>query len=380
MVKNVIRQSLDLARPECDFKPVRIKEFRNGIIVRMPNHLGDAVMALPALAALKTVLPDKCGLFVLAPANTLQLYQAMSFVDEVVTLAQPHRFWSADERRQVKRLRAGAAVLFNHSLRDAVCFKLAGIPELYGEPTRSRGFLLRGKFPFAKKVRGEYSPSHQTMRYLAIAEALGGKAPENLMPEFNIPCAPEELSGPAASFFYHPRLLTLAPGAAYGAAKRWPHEYYAKVAAYWIRHGGIVVLTGSKSESEICELIKKDLPSDKAFNLCGKTDLFALMYLFRYSKFAVTNDSGLMHLASAVKCPGLTVFGPTDLFDTGPVSDNWLMLHDREKCAPCLRRSCPNGDPVCTKKMTPFMVIRAMRKELPQILSGKNYCRKKKAD
>lgn len=376
MVKNVIRQSLNLTAPVCDFPSVKINEFRNGIVVRMPNHLGDAVMALPALAALKTVLPDKCGLFVVAPANTLQLYQALKFVDGIVSLARPHCFWSACERRQVKALRAGAAVLFNHSFRDAFCFKLCGVPELFGEVTRNRGFMLKGKFPFEKKIRGEYATSHQAMRYLAIAKALGGKASEKLMPEFNIPCSPDELTGETPALFYHPMLLTLAPGAAYGAAKRWPHEYYAKVAAYWIRKGGIVALAGSSAEREICEEIEKELPENKVFNLCGKTDLFTLMYLFRYNKFAVTNDSGLMHLASAVGSAGLTVFGPTDLYDTGPVSDKWLMLHEREKCAPCLRRVCPMGNPVCTRKITPFDVIRVMRKELAHLIAGKKMLKK----
>ena len=380
MIKHVIRQHLNLAEPVCSFKPVEIKEFRNGIVVRMPNHLGDAVMALPALAALKTILPDKCGLFVVAPANTLQLYLTLPFVNEVVALAKPHCFWSPYERKLIKGLRAGAAVLFNHSFRDALCFKLCGVPALYGEPTRNRGWLLKGKFPFEKKVRGEYSSSHQTMRYLAIAKALGGVVPDNLMPEVKMPSNPDELAGPASALFYHPLLLTLAPGAAYGAAKRWPHEYYAKVAEYWIRKGGIVALTGSAGESSICEEIKKNLPQDKIFNLCGKTDLFNLMYLFKYNKFAITNDSGLMHLASLVKSPGLTVFGPTDLYDTGPVSDKWLMLHDREKCAPCLRRVCPKGNPVCTKKITPAMVIRVMRKELASLLADRKMIRKNEKD
>ena len=360
----IIYQKFPLPGSGLKFPPVKIKEFRNGIVVRMPNHLGDAVMALPALAALKTVLPDKCGLFVVTPASSIQLYQSLPFVDDIIPLAAPHRFWSANERRMVKRLRPGAAVLFNHSLRDAICFKLAGVPELYGEPTRGRGFLLRGKFSFEKKVRGEYSRTHQAMRYLAIAEALGGKAPEGLMPEFVIPCTSDELSHPVNNLFYHPRLLILAPGAAYGAAKRWPHEYYAKIAAYWIRHDGIVALCGSSSENEICEAIAAELPKKKVVNMCGKTNLFSLIYLFRFAKFAVTNDSGLMHLASALKCPGLTVFGPTDLYDTGPVSENWIMLHERESCAPCLRRVCPKGDPVCTKKITPFKVIRVLKSKL----------------
>jgi len=359
----VIRQHLDLLkRPEA-FDAVSVPQWRNGLAVRMPNHLGDAVMALPALAALHSALPGNCGLFVITPASNAQLYRALPFVDTVIALEKPHKFWSKKERLQVKRLRPGAAVLFNHSLRDAVCLKLAGVPYLYGEPTRNRGILLAGKFPFPAKKRGEYSPTHQAMRYLAIAEALGGKVPEPFMPEFQIPCGADEVTEKVSGLFYHPLLLTIAPGAAYGAAKRWPHEYYAKVAEFWIRHGGIVALCGSPSENSICEEIAEVLPENKAFNLCGKTDLFSLMHLFRFSAFAITNDSGLMHLASALRCPGLTVFGPTDLYDTGPVSNDWLMLHERETCAPCLRRVCPKKNPVCTLKITPAMVIRTLKKE-----------------
>ena len=367
MKDNVIRQQLPLAAPTEKIPALKIKEFRNGIIVRMPNHLGDAVMALPALAALKKILPENCGLFVVTPAGNAQLYQALPIVDEIIRLEKPHKFWSKDEIKQVKMLRPGAAVLFNHSFRDALCFKAARVPELFGEPTRNRGFLLKGKIRFLPGKKGEYSPSHQTMRYLAIAGALGGTAVETFMPEFVIPCQPDELCGPAPALFYHPLVMVMAPGAAYGAAKRWPHEYYAKIAEYWIRHDGTVALCGSNSESGICEEILKKLPKDKAFNLCGKTDLFALMYLFKYAAFAITNDSGLMHLGAAMKTPGITVFGPTDLFDTGPVSDSWLMVHDREKCAPCLKRVCPKGNAVCTRKIVPSQIIRAIHKEAKRL-------------
>lgn len=357
------RQHTELKRPSVSFSPARIGDFRNGLVVRMPNHLGDAVMALPALAALKGIIPEHCGLFVVTPAGIAQLYQALPMVDDIIPLAQPHRFWSKDELRQVRQLHPGAAVLFNHSLRDALCFKAAGVGELYGEPTRGRGFLLEGSFPFPRREKGQYSPSHQTMRYLAIAEALGGHAVEGFMPEIVIPCAADELHGPAASLFYHPLLLTLAPGAAYGAAKRWPHSDYAKVAEYWIRRGGAVAICGSGSEAAIGDAIIRELPVKGCFNLCGKTDLFALMHIFRFSALAVTNDSGLMHLAAAMKCRGITVFGPTDLHDTGPVSDRWLMIHEREACAPCLERICPKGRAVCMEKITPAKLLRVLRRE-----------------
>lgn len=369
MIQNpdVFVQDVSQLTPEVNFKPHRIKEFRNGIIVRMPNHLGDAIMALPALAALKSVLPEYCGLFVIAPASAAGLYRGVPLVDAVVRLEHPHHFYSADERRDIRRLRPGAAVLFNHSLRDAVSLKLAGVPQIFGEPTRFRSLLLSGKFPFPPLRRGQNSPSHQAMRYLAIAEALGGKRQEPLMPRMIPPCPPDELPEYIRSLFHHPLLLTIAPGAAYGAAKRWPREYYSAVAKYWIRRGGIVALVGSADECGICASICSDLPEKKCFNLCGRTDLDDLMQIFRFSAFVISNDSGMMHMAAALDRPGLTVFGPTDPRDTGPVSTRWHLLYRKEPCAPCLRRECPKGNAVCMKKITPTQVIRVLRDEAREL-------------
>lgn len=357
---SIITQTVASLAPAPAFSRHEIPRFRNGLIVRMPNHLGDAVMALPALAALKTILPEHCGLFVITPVSSAQLYHALPFVDDIVTLDSPHRFYSKSEVLEIKQLRPGAAVLFNHSFRDTISLKKAGIPYLYGEPTRMRSLFLTGKFPFPARQKGQSSTSHQAMRYLAIAEALGGKRPMPFMPELQPPCPVDELSFKIKNILRHPLLLTIAPGAAYGAAKRWPHDYYAAVAKYWIRRGGIVVLVGAPSESGICHAISTQLPVKKCINLCGKTTLFDLMQIFRFSAYAVTNDSGLMHLASALRCPGMTVFGPTDFQDTAPVAENWKMLYRAESCSPCLKRVCPKGNAVCMNRVTPKMVIKEL--------------------
>jgi len=364
---SVITGDLSSFTPAAEFPRREIPRFRNGLIVRMPNHLGDAVMALPALAALKTILPENCGLFVIAPAFTVQLYHALPFVDDVVSLDSPHRFYSKEELQEIRQLRAGAAVMFNHSFRDAVSLKRAGVPLLYGEPTRMRSWLLAGKFPFPARKKGQPSDTHQAMRYLAIAEALGGQVQPGLMPRLCPPCPPDELPARVKDLFGHPLLLTIAPGAAYGAAKRWPHEYYAAVANYWIRRGGIVALVGAPSESGICNMISAALPAKKCANLCGKTSLYDLMQLFRFSAYALTNDSGLMHLASALKCPGLTVFGPTDFKDTAPVAENWKLLYGNAPCSPCLKRVCPQGAAFCMTGITPKMVIKELLKSAKEL-------------
>ena len=338
----------------------RISRFRNGIIVRMPNHLGDAVMALPALAALQKTLPEYCGIFVITPANIMQLYQALPFVAGIVPLENAHRFFSAKERKMIRQLRAGAALLFNRSFRDALTLKMLKIKELYGEAGRGRSWLLSGVFHFRRSPRGTADYTHQAMRYLAMAESLGGERCQPFMPELKIPCTTDELAPRIRALLHHPLMLTMAPGAAYGAAKRWPHEYYTKVAEFWIRHGGIVVLCGSAGERGICEEIRRKLPAEKCFDLSGKTDLFDLMHLFRFSAFVIANDSGLMHLAAALGCEGLTVFGPTDLYDTGPVSAKWQLLYRKQPCSPCLRRSCPEGKARCMLEIHPAEVIRAL--------------------
>lgn len=350
-----------------DFAVQQIPELRNGIIVRMPNHLGDAVMALPALASLRTVLPEFCGLFVITPEHLAPLYRALKIVDALVTLKRPHRFFTAGERKEIRKLRPGAAVLFNNSFRDVLSLKFAGVKYLYGTAARCRSILLDGSFTFPPTPRNGKSASHQALRYLSIAKALGGTMPEPFMPELFPPVPPDELPGKVKDLFRHPLLLTIAPGAAYGAAKCWPWQYFAAVAGYWIRRGGIVALTGSSKDFNTCKKIQQQLPEKKCFNLAGKTGLHELMHLFRFSAFTITNDSGAMHLAAALRVPGMTVFGPTDHGDTGPVSPDWLLVTANAACAPCRRRVCPGKDAVCMKKITPLQVIRIVKRTAKEL-------------
>ena len=335
--------------------------FRNGIVVRMPNHLGDAVMALPALRSLRSILPPYCALYVITPAALRQLYPAIEGVDGVVVLEKPHRLWNFETLNDLRMLRLGVGVLFNNSFRDALMMRLAGVKHLYGAAKRGRSLLLTRAFDFPPRRDRELARAHLAKRYLAITAALGAVPPEPLMPKIDLANLLLDPTDLCCALSRHPLHLVLAAGAAYGAAKRWPEENFRTVAAYWIRHGGVVSVVGAAAERETGDAVLAGLPPEKCFNLCGKTTLNKLMVLLKNAALCVANDSGVMHLAAALGTPGVAVFGPTDPAATAPVTDKWLLLYRRIECAPCFRRECPDNR--CIRAITPRQALEAVRRQ-----------------
>lgn len=106
--------------------------WRNGMAVRMPNHLGDARDGAAALGQLRKIIPPRCALYCIAPAGQRALYHSLPVVDGIVPLERIHSGWSREELMLLRRLRLGVGVLFNNSFRDALSMRLAGVPNLYG--------------------------------------------------------------------------------------------------------------------------------------------------------------------------------------------------------------------------------------------------------
>ncbi len=340
------------------------EDLHNGIVVRMPNWLGDAVMALPALYQLRSLLPEHGALGVITPASLTAFYQAMPWVDVILPLASPHRMWSSDERWMVRRSAFGAGVLFNHSLRDALMMRLCRIPRLYGAAARGRSLLLTRHFDFPER-RNTWNHAPFPARYLSMVQALGAPAWDGRMPEI-IPGPGSELPDAWRAVADSPRLLVLGAGASYGAAKRWGSGSYHEVARQWIAAGGVAAMVGSPSEAGIGAEIGTGLPEDAYFNLAGKTTLPQLMRLLKQAKAAVANDSGVMHLAAALGCPGVAVYGPTDHTSTAPIGAHWRILTAQADCAPCFKRVCPRGDAVCMKAVTAADVVTALEELLSE--------------
>ncbi len=339
-----------------------VRSLKDGIAVRVPNWLGDAIMTLPALMQLKKIMPEGCGLFVICPAALTELFNALPIVDVVIPIKQAHRAWTAGEVKIIRELHAGVGILFNNSLRDAIQFRLAGIKPLYGAAARCRGFLLKRSFNFPHRKDYVLNELHHANKYLSMVKALGAPDWDGELPEFNIIPAFETLHPEMQALCRHPRLLALAAGAAYGSSKRWDSASFKAVAEWWIGQGGIVAVLGSAKERDICQEAVDGLVPDKAFNLAGKTDMPELMHLLKQAAVCVANDSGIMHLAAALGCPGIAIFGPTDRSATSPISASWRIVYQKQPCAPCFKRECPRGNPVCMSVITPQMVIAELGK------------------
>ena len=345
--------------PEYPKVPINF-DLRNGIAVRMPNHLGDAMMALPAMLQLRKTLSEDYALAVIAPAYQKKLFNCLSEVDCFIPLNSPHKMWSMNEIRSLKQLNLGLGILFNNSFRDAVMMRLAGIPAVCGSDRRMSKLVLTHAFHYPPRPKEKAAEVHQANRLLEMVYAFGAPKWNGTLPDFKLPPA-AECSKTVAETCIHSKLLTVSPGAAYGAAKRWPAEYFSSVCKYWIDNDGLVAIVGTKSEKEIAAELTASLNSAKVIDLCGTTQLDELMVLIKSSAAVLSNDSGIMHLGAALGRPGVAVFGPTDHTATGPISPKWKLVITEEKCGPCFRRVCPKNNPLCMLNITPQEVIKALQ-------------------
>ena len=348
--------------PELPKVELGMADWRDGLVVRVPNWLGDACMAFPALSALRSLLPANCGLFVVSPPSLASLFDALDIVDVVVPLHAAHSAWSVGDRKRVAKLSAGVGLLMNNSLRDAFYFRLARIPRLYGMAARGRSFLLNRAFPAPKgQVR-------HAARYLAMAMALGAPSWDGALPNTGDAKEPEIMPEEALAAINAENLLVVAPGAAYGLSKRWPGKFFNDICRRWIEErGGAVAVLGAPGEEEAAALAVKDLPLGKAFNLAGRTDIADVAHVLKASRAVVANDSGIMHLAAVLGVPGVAVFGSTDPLSTPPVSDKWKLLSAGLECSPCFKRVCPNGTYDCLNSVTPEMVWNALEANTCQV-------------
>jgi heptosyltransferase-2 len=322
------------------------------LCVRATNWIGDAVMSLPAIRAIRDIFPH-AHLSVLAKPWVGDLYAREPAIDRVI----PYTGSRSEVARRLRAERFDAAILLQNAFDAALVTWMARIPVRIGYRRDGRGPLLTHPIPVPEP--GEI-PRHERFYYLEMLRRAG------LMERFPT-CDAIRLEGVEearsagrkrlAEFGVHGSVVGISPGAAYGSAKRWPSERFAEVA----REFAPVLLFGSTAEAELCESIARSVPG--ARNLAGKTTLREFIDLAAACRLFLTNDSGAMHIASALGVPTVTVFGATDETTTGPTGPLARIVREHVECAPCLLRECPI-DHRCMNRVTPERVAVAARELL----------------
>jgi len=254
----------------------------------------------------------------------------------------------------VRRLRAerfDCAILLQNAFEAALIARLAGIPRRIGYDRDGRGWLLTDAIPVPKP--GEI-PRHERFYYLELLRRAGIL---DALPQAD-PIRLESVEG--APSLVRP-VIGVSPGAAYGNAKRWKPESFAEAAGQLASaRSASVVMFGSEGERELCEHVANLLRARgvSVENLAGRTSLAEFIELAAACEVFLTNDSGAMHIASALGVPTVSVFGATDDAATGPVSPRARVVREPVECSPCLLRECPI-DHRCMTRVTPARVVAA---------------------
>jgi heptosyltransferase-2 len=314
------------------------------LLIRAPNWLGDAVLSLAAVRDLRRAFPQ-ARIEVLARPSVAGLYGAVSEVDAV----RESRGWRAD----AAGLRGAfdAAALLPNSFGSAVAPFLARVPERWGYARDGRGPLLTRRVRLAPDVRGR----SQVYYYRAMLAGLGldVAAP----PDASLACPPA-WAEQAAGLLGEGPWIGLAPGAAFGSAKRWPAARFAAAGDRLAgRLGARVAVLGAASERGLGEEIAAALAAP-ARVLCGQTSLPGLVGVLSRLRLLVSNDSGPMHVAAALGVPVVAVFGPTDWRETSPVGNAHRLVREEVYCSPCGLRECPI-DHRCMKRVGVDRVVDA---------------------
>jgi heptosyltransferase II len=311
------------------------------IFVRLPNWLGDALMARPLMHAVRAAHPD-ARILAVAPAPLLELLASDGVIDEALT-------WPAESdaasgpsdarglQARIAAFRAEVALVLPPSFSSAWLAARSGASMRVGFRHEWRDLLLT--HPVRRPARGDL---HLSREYLLLGERIGARATvvPNLVPSASA------LDETRATLAQHgigdDRFVVVGPGALYGPAKRWDASRFASLGRSLASRGLRVLVCGARSERDTCLEVAAGIGS-AAVSLAGETSLPVQVALCARSALAVCNDSGLAHVAAAVGAPTVALFGSTSSAWTAPLGPRVRIIQRAPVCSPCFQRTCRIG-------------------------------------
>lgn len=319
----------------------------DALLVVGPSWVGDMVMAQSLYRLMRTREPA-LAIDVLAPAWSLPLLERMPEVRAGIELPVGHGELGFGKRRRLGRSlrgRYGRAIVLPRSLKSALVPWFARIPQRTGFRGEWRYGLINDRRPF-DPVRLD-----QTVRRFL---ALGLERDESGLPAVPEPALSVDEPAAAAAVARlgldrSGPVVALMPGAEYGPAKQWPTESFAGLAARLARQGAEVWLFGSAKEAALGAAIAELAGSGRVRNLCGSTSLIEAVDLLALADVAVSNDSGLMHIAAAVGTHVVAIYGSSTPDFTPPLTAKASVHYRRLDCSPCFARECPLGHLDCLR-------------------------------
>lgn len=322
----------------------------NKILIRGTNWIGDAILTLPAVASVRATYP-KAHIAILVKPLVADVYSLFSDVDEVIIYE--HKFDTPTGvlrlARNLKKEKFDLAILLQNAIEAAIIALAAGIPHRAGYDSDGRGLLLTHRVRRTKAIK----MVHQVDYYLEMVQALGCVAVHremNLRAKINFSDARDVLRKflPEST---QKDVIGIAPGATYGAAKRWFPDRFAEVADKIAgRFGTQGIILGGKADRETAREVQEKAKVE-LINLAGKTNLREAIYLISACRLLISNDSGLMHIAGALGIPTIAIFGSTNPVTTSPVGKRSVVVRKEISCSPCLKKTCPT-DFRCMKEIS----------------------------
>jgi len=332
-------------------------------------------MSLPALKEIRQLFPA-AWLAVWVPSDLADFAQATGIPDAVISFGRD----SAGPIQRALAMRAtlaaekfDMAILLQNAFESAFTAWLARIPLRVGYPTDLRGPLLNVKVPLENEIRSR----HQVFYYLAITDflarvLLGRTSRRDNAPDCSVTIQAGILDRARRLLMSQGvdlsrAIFSLCPGSVNSEAKRWPADYFARLADLLAaRLDGQILFLGAKSETSLIDEIRGMMSNQTAANLADKADMVTAMGAMSLSSMVVSNDTGSAHLAVAAGAKVLTLFGPTTASATAPYGPQTHIMQGWAPCAPCRHFSCPIQNHPCMRSIEPGAVV----EKVAEILAG----------